>query len=346
LVVAASAFVTVLLTAGIGAAAPLAVTAVSAVLLRARPLKAPEPELELHVLRDPPLWPATETMRSLGKLFGGEPDSWAAAPPAEVDGVIVGRRRALDIDALVDDAVRSACAQAPGAGVLPTALALSHQSAEPTAGDHEAFHVQVAEYVEEFRAWLGEIDAFLTDRARILAAEIVQTNPSSIDALEARVTARLSTAFEPVTDLPEPPDAPARPKFPRRRSPLSLARSGFDTSLPTFDRPIFASALDPVSAVSMWEPDYRRVGDVLEVDYRRQTIRHGEREASGDPFMLRCPEEGSHEIIWEIHAANLEQCLHGRWTVITVAETDGDPIQTLADLGDVLAQMSPDDSEA
>lgn len=345
-VVAGCGFVTVLLTAGIVPAAPLAVTAISAVLLRARPPKAPQPQLDLRVLRDAPLWPATEALRSMSELFGSEPDSWAAAPPPDADGLIIGRRRALDVDALVEDAVRSARAQAPGAGVLSEALAWSGQWAEPTTADHDAFDAQVAQYADQVREWLAEIEAFLTDRSRILVAEIVQTNPSSMDALEARVAARFPLTFEPVTDLPEVPDAPAQPKFPRRRSPLALAMSGFDTSLPTFDRPIFASALHPVSAVSMWKPDYRRVDGVLEIDYVRQTIRHDEREVSGDPIMLRCPGEGRHNATWEIHAANLEQCVRGSWAVTTRAETDGDPIQTLADLADVLAEMSPDGSDA
>lgn len=346
LIVAVAAIVTVLLMASIVVAAPVAVTAVSAVLLRARPPKPPAPTLALRVLHQSLLWPATEATRSMGELFGGTQDSWAHAPPADPAGVvIVGRRRALDVESLVRDAVRSARSQAPRGG-LTTAMAIGSQWAPPTGADRERFNVEVDAYAERVRDWLTEVDAFLVDHSRILIAEVVQTNPTAVDAREARVLVSFPPAFQPVDELPEIPERPDVPRFPRRRSALSLAMSGYDLPRPGWGRPLLTSGISAIEAGSMWEPRYRRVDRQLQIDYPRQTIRHGEREETGDPFTLRCTDAGEHEIGWEIHAANLERSIRGTWTISARTETLGDPVKTLADLDDMLWQLSTDDDSA
>lgn len=348
LIVAVAAFVTVLLMATIVVAAPVGVTAVSAVLLRARPPKPPSPTLALRVLRQSPLWPATAATRSMGQLLGGTPDRWAPAPPADPAGVtIIGRRRALDLESLVEDAVRSARAQAPrGAASTAWAWAIGSQWAQPTAADHESFDAEVDAYTERVREWLIEVDAFLADRSRFLIADIVQTNPTGIDAREARVVVSFPLAFASVEKLPEIPERPDVPRFPRRRSTLSLALPGYHLARPGWEQPLHMTGISAIEAVSMWEPHYRRVERQLQIDYPRQTIRHGEREATGDPFTLRCPDGGEHEIGWEIHAANLGRSIRGTWTISTGAETTGDPVRTLADLDDMLSQLSTDDDSA
>lgn len=345
LIVAVVAFVTVLLMASIVVAAPVAVTAFSAVLLRARPAKPPRPTLALRVLRQSPLWLATEATRSMGELSGKTSFSAAHEPSADpVGGAIVGRRRTLDVESLVEDAIRSARAQAPRGG-LSTAMGIGSPWAPPTAADHERFEAEVDAYAERVREWLTEVDAFLANDARLLIAEVVQTNPTGVDAREARVLVSFPLAFEPVDRLPEVPERPDVPGFPLRRSAMSLAMSGYGLARPGWDQPLFTSGVSTIEAVSMWEPHYHVDGQ-LRIDYPRQTIRHGEREAAGDPFTLRCPDPGEYEIGWEIHAANLERSIRGTWTLSTRTETAGDPVQTLADLYHMLSQLSADDDSA
>jgi len=328
------------ITVGVAGAAPVVVTALSALLLRAGATKTPRPRLELRVLHRPELWPATEAARSFGELFGGKPDTWGPAPPPDPSGVVVGRRRPLDVDAIVEDALRSVRAQIPGSSVLSAISPWDRRWAPPTEADQDQFETAVGEYADALRAWMAELDEYLTGCARLLACEVVQTNPAEVDATEARVVIHLPAAFEPVAELPGAPPAPTPPRFPRRRSSLSLAMQANHQDVPRFDAPLIASRLERPVAVSLWEPGFTRSGGALQIDYPRQTIRHGESEPTGDPFIVRCQASGEFAARWQVHAANLARPATGSWKLTCLTETTGDPVRSIYDLEEMLAALS------
>lgn len=342
--VATAALVTALVFGGLVAAAPLVVTALSALLLRTGTTKVPRPRLALIPLRQPELWPATDAARSLAELFGDEPVGSPPAPRSDA-AAIVGQRRPLAVDEIMKDAVRVAKAQADhahGRGFLAT---VRPEYAPPSADDHRRFEEQVSEYADAVREWLSEVDDVLTARSRILVAEVQQSNVAEVDAADARVVARFPLGFAAADDVPEPPTAPDVPAFPRRRSALSMAMGGYDASFSSVDRPLFGPFIGPLAVqdLTLWEPDYQRRDGRLEVAYVRQPIRHGEVQATGDPLVLMCPDAGQHKIEWEVHAANLPSAARGTWTVTCVDEVTGDPVRSMVDLIDLLAVLSPGD---
>jgi len=119
----------------------------------------------------------------------------------------VGRPPAADADAIVEDALRSARAQNPGSNVLSAISNWDRRWVPPTEVDHDCFETAAGEYAEALRAWLGELDEYLTDRARLLACAVVQTNPPR----STRRRPASSSAFPRTSAAPQaPPPASAR----------------------------------------------------------------------------------------------------------------------------------------
>jgi len=345
--VAIASLIAALLYGGIAAAPPLIITALSALLLRTGTVKAPRPRLSLVELRRPDLWAATNAMRSMSEMFGHAPDYFAAAPPAPAAGVTVGSRRPLEIDELVEDAVRNARAQAPGAHCMGMLAVARYEYAEPTAADHERFDELVAQYADAVRAWLVEIDAYLTERSHILVASILQTNPTDVDATDALVLARFPQGFA-AGEITNAPDAPGLPSFPLRRSAMSIAMRDYGAlARQSVVRP-YIGGISPVGigeVASLWQPDYEQRLAGLQVSHRRQPIRHGEEEVSGDPLVLTCPETGEHPIEWEVRAANLPRAATGTWTITCDSTQTGDPVRSIHDLGELLATLEGKDPD-
>lgn len=345
--VAVASLIAALLYGGIAAAPPLIITALSALLLRTGTAKAPRPRLSLVELAQPDLWAGTNAMRSISEIFGHAPDYFAAAPPAPAAGVTIGSRRPLEIDELVEDAVRNARAQAPGTGSTRMLAMARYEYAEPTAADQERFDELVSEYVDAVRAWLIEIDAYLTERSRILVASILQTNPADVDATDALVLARFPHGFAP-GEITNAPDAPEVPTFPLRRSAMSIAMRDYGVfGHQSVARPYLGgiSHLGIGEVASLWEPDYEQRPAGLQASYRRQPIRHGEEEVAGEPLVLTCPETGEHRIEWEIHAANLPRAATGTWTITCHSTQTGDPVRSMYDLRELLATLDDKDPD-
>jgi hypothetical protein len=136
----------------------------------------------------------------------------------EVDKVLLGRRRALDVEELVADARRGTDLIAAGARIA----VVTGKYLPPTADDYSEFEVRANAYEQQLRAWVESVEAFLKARSRVLVARVSQQNPTQVDALKARVELSFPPQFRSVSALPMPQPEPDLPEFPRRPSALSL----------------------------------------------------------------------------------------------------------------------------
>lgn len=315
-------------------------------LLLPRLQSAPDPRLSLEVRCQPDPWAATNAMRSLSDLFDDGPDRFAPPPPklSPTADVTIGHRRPLAVEEIVEDALRSARASAPKSDALRSVIAMGGGFAQPTAEDHEAFEAEIRDYAGLLRTWLDEVDHFFDERAAILIADVLQENSSTVDASEARASVVFPDGFARCSDLPAGSEPPETPKFPLRRSALALAMRPFAAgeSVPRLDFPLSPSQSAYLAPSEDWEPQYTKRETGLEVRYPRQTIRHGETELSGDPLMVKCPNEGEFTLRWEVHAANLPNLTRGEWRIHCRTESLGDPIRSLYELQSVLRELDPD----
>jgi hypothetical protein len=242
--------------------------------------------------------------------------------------------RPVDVDAVVKEAEATARAL-----VSTTGLVAMSQYAKPSKADHDKFEDALATYKEDVRAWAQEGEAWLRAQARVLVAEVIHHNPSSVDALEAAIYIFLPPESEEYEEI-EPPEVPKRPMFPRRKS--ALAGGLFELPGPgagTWDRPRFASLrtdpLDSMQRVETYSPDapaYESKRDgTLGVVYGRWPIRHREDEIAGEPFSVRLP-VGEHKVRWEVRATNLPHHATGTWTLAVEAESAAEPIKAVAQL--------------
>lgn len=240
--------------------------------------------------------------------------------------------RPVDVDAVVENAKEAALAAVPSSSSL---LALG-QYAKPTQADYEKYEADVETYLEDVRGWAQDAEHWMRERAAVLAAEIMQRNPTSVDADDAGVFAFFPPGTEEFEDADsEPPEAPERPGFPLRKSPLtSMFQSTMGSD--TFLRPSIVPDLDfsiaRAEPISLWDPYYDRLPDGrLRVSYKRQPVRHGEAEPSGEPFRVRFP-AGDHVVDWEVRAKNMPDAAKGTWKVSCQTDLSGNPITTVYDL--------------
>jgi len=261
---------------------------------------------------------------------------------------LIGHRRPLAAEEIVEDALRIARASAPKSGALSSVIALGGGFAQPSAEDHEAFEAEICDYADLIKTWLGDVDQFLDERARVLVADVWQENSSSVDASEARACVIFPYGFAPGSDLPVTPEPPQPPRFPRRRSGLALAMRPFAPGelVPALDFPLHSASQNPFIVPSEnWEPEYTKREAGLEVSYPRQSIRHGETEPSGDSLVVSIPEEGTFTLSWEVHAANLPKFARGEWRIECRTGSLGDPIRSLSELQSVIRELDPDTPE-
>lgn len=252
--------------------------------------------------------------------------------------VLLGVRRPLDLDLLVEDAVRTAAA----ASTRSTAAVAITGRLPATARQRERFQSEVEEYGGAIRSWLEDVDAWRRGRAALLDAEVIQRNRSTVDAQGAGVYVLCPDSFEPLEGFSlDPPEEPQAPAPPAPRSVLE----GLDGSA-LLDRPIMAPSLlfdeRPALTLSLWDPDYDRYQGGLRISWMRQPVRHGEEERTGEPFRVLVP-AGTHTLSWEVHAANMAKARSGEWHMVCRDTTEGEPIVTMAQLRADLGREGDDE---
>jgi hypothetical protein len=256
----------------------------------------------------------------LGLEVGGE----------EMGEVMLGATRPVDVEAVVINAKTRAEVSTPSALV-----SVLGQYQKPTEADYAKYADDVEGYTDRVREWVTEADVWRRVRACLLEATVVQHNPSTVDAEDARVYVRFPPGAEQAGDVPDPPKPPERPKFPLRKNSLGVMLEQAESIRQPLYSPVRVGPLYDTSAdfvVSRWEPDYEKTADDgLVVTFLRQPVRHGEREYTGEPFRVLL-QPGKHEVRWEVHASNLPRYGSGTWRVICRTGFEGEPITTMAEL--------------
>ena len=234
--------------------------------------------------------------------------------------------RPVDLDAVVEDA--EATARVLGSS---TGLVAMSQYAKPTKADHDKFEKALAAYTDDVRAWARAGEAWLYARATVLVANVIHHNPTSVDALEAGIYIFLPPGSEEYEET-DPPEAPERPTFPRRRA--GFIDPVHDAGMPSHRNPLVGlrANLHRVESITAYSPDapsYETMRDgTLEVFYGRWPIRHREDEVAGEPFSVSLP-VGEHKVRWEVRATNLPHHATGTWTLSVQVEQAGEPIKTV-----------------
>lgn len=277
--------------------------------------------------------------------FAGRPRPELTLEP--VDGregteFAVGPHRPLDVEAVISDGRARAVNTVP----RHPALLLTAGLRTPTADELERFEEKVDRYVEELRAWVADAEQWRQAERFTLRAFVVQRNASTVDAEDAGVHVTFPPGTEDAEDSTltfraTPPVAPVFQSKPMwMMSGIGSGYADFGISRPVLDFGVPATPL-----VSVWQPSYRTASDgALEVSYPRQSLRHGEREHSGDAFEVRLP-LGEHEVEWRVHAANMAHSRTGTWKVTCSDEAAGVPITTLAELETELGIEQDDDDD-
>lgn len=302
----------------------------------------PRPEVGLIAIGTSPLNPS-ELVAEIFETAAADGKQEPSTAKLRSEEITAGRRRSLDVEAVVADGVHHAYRQAPGKGPLAslTTAISSHIWAKPTEQDFEEFDADVDDYQERLRRWVVEVDDYLTERCTVLLLQTRLENPAKLDAENARVAIVFPPAFGPPEKLPESPKPPAPPTFPYRPSPLQ--RMMGQTARPGHSSVPIVSPVDPPRARSkLRSPRYELLPDGgLEVDYPRQTIHHGESGTAGEPLIVAVSKPGEHRVSWEVHAKNLPTARRGHVTIGSVgSEICGEPIKTLGDLQAVLEDLA------
>ncbi len=261
---------------------------------------------------------------------------------------ITAVRRPVDVEAVVEEALATARALAKSTGIVKL-----YEFAKPTQADHDKFEEALTTYADDVRAWAQESETWLRTRATAFVADVVQHNPTSVDAIDAG----LHLFFPPGTveyEETDPPEAPELPSFPRRRAGWASLMTPVYEPAPLMASPSLVlqridTDLDGLRFASVEAPDYEKTSDGgLEVFYGRWTIRHRESGTAGDePFSLTLP-AGDHQVPWEVRATNLPHHAKGTWTLSVQAEC-GTPVTTTQQLNDALQgrpEVSMDDRRA
>lgn len=324
-------------------------TVFAGVLSRQPSHRSPRPRLGLSVTRQIDLHPSRAVTAIFTEVSGEKP---AISGPAEErrGAAAFGARRDLDHQAIWEDAVTRAKAAAPREGYFGSVLlGAMGQFAKPTEEDHEEFAQRVDAYGGEVKDWLEKISEAVKAEMAVLVASVQLTNPAKVDATEARVILRFSGGFTMAPAIHKLEEPPPVPKFPFRRSRLAPPMSGFGLGPDYPPMPMIAAQTRTkfdMSQFSPGAPDYEEDDGMLVVSYPRRTIRHGETGTAGDDLRVRGTETGEHDIVWEIHASNLENAATGTFTVINCEEL-GEPVRTLGELEHLLVELglASDDEE-
>jgi len=260
----------------------------------------------------------------------------------DADRVVLGRRRALDVAALVEDARHETEIISAGAGLTGVITGLY---LPPRAADHDEFKDRVGDYLTSVREWLVDVEVFLDARARILVGRAVQSNPARVDASKARVGLSFPPGFRRAS-LPTPPAEPKQPEFPRHRSPLAIMgdAASFASGSP-WDGPLMrvpSAALLGLQNADRRTPSYDEDSESLSVSWPRQTIHHGEDEYSGAEFEVETTAPpGTYEVLWTVRGENLPKERSGAVTVEVCRELV-EPIRTLDELRAHLRTLNPE----
>ena len=326
---------------GVVAGAGVLLTVGGGVLLREPRASGPKPRLGLVDAVEIDLWPA----RTAATFFAQLGEEEAQEPPTVEVGATLGfgRRRPLDREAVLADAVTQARRRAPGNNRAIDSLMAGKMAPleAPSASDHELFAQQVGEYEEEMRDWLEEVEAYLAARWPILVAKVELSNEAAVDAEEARVVLGFPAGFSALEDPPEVEEQPQAPEFPRRLARWARTMQGAGAYAgSTVPLPISATAVAaPAQQIAVRRAEYNPTGACLEVGYPRIAVRHREIGSPGEPLRLSCAEAGEHRVAWTIHARNMPEPASGTIRISYSEEEVGEPIRSFADLGQLLDDL-------
>jgi hypothetical protein len=342
-VIVVLAAITLIFSSPIAGAASVLVTGGLGLYYNRAAHSPPRPEVNLVAVGEPRLNPS-ELVTEIFERAAADGEEKSAARRFQPAPITVGRRRPLDVEAVVSDGIQRAHKQAPGRGPMAslTAAISPLMQAKPTDRDFREFEAEVDSYGERLRSWVAEVDEYLTERSAILLLEAHLANPAKLDAEDARVVVRFPPGFGLPEELPEAPEPPKSPTFPYRPSPLQ--RMVASTSGYSFSPSPISSAghLKPLRMRKQQRnPRYGLLSSgELEADYPRHTIHHGESATAGGPMIVVASDPGEHRIAWEIHAKNLPRARQGFVTVTCDNNrVVGEPIQTLGDLEAVLEDL-------
>jgi hypothetical protein len=317
--------------------------AVLTVVLNPAAHSPPRPGLSLVAVRETRLHPS-ELVAEIFKAARGEADQTPQVASPSSRAIVVGRRRPLEVEAVVSEGLRQARGRAPGRGPLASLqAALMPLQAPPTDVEFKEFDKNVDAYGKALRQWTMEAEEYLTKRSFLLVADVELNNQAKLDAEDARVLFRFPIGFRPPDKLPSLGEAPVPPAFPRRQSAYGqFIQSVSSIGPPVRSMPIVTHPAARNVQNVLRRPHYRQLSSgELEVGYSRQTIHHGELATAGESLIVESPQVGTHEIAWEIHAKNLPNARKG---VVIVVQTDqpfqGDPIESLVDLEAVLEDLA------
>ena len=259
----------------------------------------------------------------------------------------VGRRRELDVEAIVLDAVAEARRVAPSrkpASIASVAMMAGlSEHAAPSSGDYKKFDALLADYGEEVGEWLrARVEPFLEETSKLLVAEVVTGNDTKLDAVSSRIRLAFPPGFAE-GELASPRSEPAAPKFPYRPSPLSAIAWERPSLFPAggggFDQ---LHDYAKLAALRVHDPaDARASNGELMVTYPRQTIHHRERNLAGTQLVIEAGAEGEHTVGWTVSASNLPKPRHGSVKVIVKFENVGTSVRTIAELRSLLRSLDP-----
>jgi hypothetical protein len=110
-------------------------------------------------------------------------------------------------------------------------MVMTGEYAPPSDSDHERFVSLLEDYADDVRAWLERVDGYLYERSKLLVAKVITSNDTKHDADRALITLEFPAGFAEGA-LSVPPMKPTAPKFPLRRSALSVMTRGVEASMP------------------------------------------------------------------------------------------------------------------
>ncbi len=253
---------------------------------------------------------------------------------------VVGVRRPLDIERLVEDALAHARAEEPDERTGQGAVAMMVW-APVTREDRRLFAQRVEQYGKEVRSWVQRVDAYITEQSRQLVAQLRISNETRVDALNARVELHLPPDFRKA-QMPMPPSEPGAPEFPRRPGPwgaASVLRPSLPISIPSNSLRAIASVMagPPPRA-----PSYNRDADGgLLAAWPRLTVHHGEANLAGAPLAVSALAPGRHIIAATVTGENLPKPQHRQLTAEVRFAIEGAPVRAMDELRHVLREMDP-----
>jgi hypothetical protein len=242
--------------------------------------------------------------------------------------------RLLDKEAIAEEQVNAALAtlpprpvpQLPPNSLLAKAYA-SFAASATLAGSftvseerRQEFEDEVAEYRQDLRTWLDDLERARHEHLRIFfgAARVQEGGEAPGDHVRLRL--RFPPGFEPLADAP--PWVPRPPERPHLRPPWSGL-----IDMPLLDRfpaPVFPRAPSGGTA------SYSRDGETTVVEFDLGRINQSDYRDTAK-FELRAAPPGTHEIEWEVSASGLRKAARGRLRIDVAEPQAAEPIATLAE---------------